>query len=72
MKDLISAIERMIKDEKDGAKKYNQLSRFFKEMGMVPFDRVAREMASDEYQHEKALKMFIRSIQKLEIGSKGG
>ena len=71
MKDLISALERMIKDEKEGAKKYNQLSRFFKEMGMVPFDQVAREMALDEYQHEKALKMFIRSIQKLEIGSKG-
>lgn len=71
MKALVSALERMIKEEKEGAKKYSQLSRFFKEMGMVPFGQVAKEMAVDEYQHENSLKMFIHSIKSLEIGSRG-
>jgi bacterioferritin (cytochrome b1) len=69
MKYLISALEKMVKEEKEGAKKYNQLAKFLYGIGLIELGEVAKNMSSDEYEHSKNLGVFIRVIEK-EFGSK--
>jgi len=69
MDEFIARLRRMADEEAQGAKRYNQLSQLFYDMGMEKMAEWALDMALDERQHQRLLRHFIRAIED-QIGPK--
>ncbi len=58
--EMVRVLRRLADDERRGANRYLKLSGLFKDIGGPVFSDIAKDMAADEYGHERKLRMFAR------------
>ncbi len=64
MKYLISALEKMMKEEKEGAKRYRQLANLLVDVDLPDLGNDVYWMAGDEEVHSKKLSGIVKTLKK--------